>query len=159
MDIRWRIRSRPNASRAVVTLVSSIAEETIESEKPARSMRRRLLSVDLLKTNDVGRKIIQDRPENSHPTHEFRFMRSGPIKIFDIECRKAKRNGHHQIIAILSANPNDANSAVRPLKSGQFDTLAKLGPFVENLYPLLWKVLKLGAAFTSRLRAWRIHSV
>jgi len=52
-------------------------------------MRRRLLSGDLLKTNDVGRKIIQDRPENGHPTYEFHFVRSRPIKIFEIKCRNA----------------------------------------------------------------------
>jgi hypothetical protein len=113
MDIRGRIRSRPNARRAVVTLVGGIAEETVKSEKSAPSMRRRLLSIDFLKTNDVGRKIIQDRPENSYPTCEFHFVRSRPIKIFEIKCRNAKRNGHHQIIAILSANANGANPSAR----------------------------------------------
>jgi len=71
-------------------------------------MRSRLLSIDLLKTNDVGRKIIQDRPENGYPTCEFQFVRWRPIKIFEIKCRNAKRKGHHQIIAILSANANGA---------------------------------------------------
>jgi len=111
MDIRWRIRSRPNARRAVVTLVGGIAEETVKREKSAPTMRRRLLSIDLLKTNDVGRKIIQDRPENGYPTCEFHFVRSRPIKIFEIKCRNAKRNGHHQIITILSANANGAYGA------------------------------------------------
>jgi hypothetical protein len=92
-------------------LVGGIAEETVKSEKSAPSMRRGLLSIDLLKTNDVGRKIIQDRPENGYPTCEFQFVRSRPIKIFEIKCRNAKTNGHHQIIAILPANANGAYGA------------------------------------------------
>ena len=61
----------------------------VKSEKSAPYLRRRLLSGDLLKTNDVGRKIIQDRPENGHPTYEFHFVRSRPIKIFEINVGNA----------------------------------------------------------------------
>ena len=93
MDVRRRVRSGPNARRAMVVLVSRIAEETIERKKLA-PLGRRLLSGDLLKAKYVGRKIIQDRLENGHPTDEFTFVRSRPIQIFEIECRKAKRRGH-----------------------------------------------------------------
>ncbi len=94
MDVRWRVGSGPNARRAMVALVSRIIEETIKSKKPAPFYGRRLLSGDLLKTNNVGRKIIQDQLENGHPTGEFHFVRSRPIQIFNVKCRKAKRRGH-----------------------------------------------------------------
>jgi len=88
-NARLPLRSRPNARCAVVTLVGGITQETVKCEKSAPYMRRRLLSGGLLKTNDVGCKIIQDRPENGYPTCEFHFVRSRPIKIFEIKCRNA----------------------------------------------------------------------
>ena len=105
MDIRWRMRSRPNARRAVVALVGGIAEETFKSDKSASFMRRRLLSIDLLKADDVGCKFSHDGPENGHTMCELCFMPSRPSKIFQIERRDAKRDGHYKIILAQRA-PN-----------------------------------------------------
>jgi hypothetical protein len=70
----------------------------VEREKLAWAMRRGPLSVHLLKANHVGRHVPQDRSQNRDPTLEFSFASTRHIEIFEIECRKAKGNGHQKAI-------------------------------------------------------------
>lgn len=94
MNIRGLMRTGPNAGRAVKVLVVSAGKEMIEGKKAAFFVGQDLLSIDLLETDHVGRKRSHDWLENAHSDCELCFMAARPIKIFEIESRKAKRNGH-----------------------------------------------------------------
>ena len=144
MDIRWRMRARPNTRCAVVALVVGIAEKTIESEKSASFVRRRLLSIDLLKADHVGCKFSHDRPENGHTMCELCFMPSRPSKIFQIERRDTP------VALLWRCGGPDIERAVRRFQSppcstswravGHSGTPIGAGPFV------LRKVGRLGTA-------------
>jgi hypothetical protein len=62
------------------------------------SVRRRLLSVDLLKAKHIGREVLQDRSQNLDPMLEFIFVPTRHIEIFEIECRKADRMPHRATV-------------------------------------------------------------
>ena len=80
----------PDALEAALQLGEALLNGVGVPDEAARRMGRRTLRVDLLKTENIGVKLLQNGPQRAQAALKILFMRGRPIEVFNVESGEAK---------------------------------------------------------------------